>query len=78
VLISDAECEVDITDLADNDAIVDFRSSFNNNDGTYTYRWLNTSGHEATEDFEIEFDCSRGDSLSLRHAYGNSLVTVEP
>ena len=77
VLIVDAFCEVDITDLVDNDAVVDFRSSYNNGDGTYTYNWANTGGHETTEQFEVIFDCYSGDALNLRHATGLGIVLVQ-
>jgi hypothetical protein len=75
-LVEDAWCEVYITDLVDNDLEIDFRSAFNNADGTYVYNWSNTGGHEETEDFDVRFDCYGGDALSLRHAIGNGFVTV--
>ena len=75
-LVSDAACEVDIVDLADNDAEVDYRSAFNAGDGTYVYNWNNTGGHATNETFEVIFNCSEGIYLNLRHIEGTGLVKV--
>jgi len=69
--IIDAECELDIIDVALGSDAVDFRSFFNNQ-GVMEFTWTPIT----TGEYILSQYCWRGDTLDLRKIYSNSTITV--
>jgi len=70
--ITDAECETDIINQQTKDKVVDFKSFYNNGDGTMTYTWDNATPGIYT----ISQYCWHGITLDLNRIYNNSTLTI--
>jgi hypothetical protein len=76
--ILDAECELNIIDDSTQDYAVDFRSFFNNWDGTYHFLWgqPNTESNPYVGNFTLSSYCWHGETLVLNKIYSISSIAV--